>query len=122
MQKTILLSAFLCAGFLSAQSPTPPPGAMSVDPVSLATRQMEIFNRLVQDNRMDQTRQAADLRAQEFARREFWNKAQKFVNLWGDFATRLNQEQIFDAKLAKKVSKAFHDLENSEGWPIRVDK
>jgi hypothetical protein len=32
----------------------------------------------------------------------------------------LNDKQTFDAKLALKLSKAFHELEMSDGWPIRA--
>jgi hypothetical protein len=33
--------------------------------------------------------------------------------------SRLNEKQTFDVKLAKKVAKAFHELESSDGWPVR---
>ena len=87
----------------------------------MASRQMEFFTRSVREGREDQARHAAATRAQEVARREFQEKADKFVALWGDFATRLNQQQVFDAKLAKKLSKAFHELEKSDGWPVRAE-
>jgi hypothetical protein len=50
---------------------------------------------------------------------QFYSKANRFVELWTKFAAQLNGQQTFDAKLAKKLSKAFHDLEKSEGWPVR---
>jgi hypothetical protein len=80
---------------------------------------MEFINHFVQQGNEEVERSAAAARAEKFARLQFLQKANKFVVLWGDFAGRLNDTQTFDAKLAKKLSKAFHELETSDGWPIR---
>ena len=80
---------------------------------------MEMLNNAANDHSLEQARQAAILREQEFARTQFLEKANQFVALWEDFASRLNEKQTFDAKLAKKLAKAFHELETSEGWPVR---
>ena len=80
---------------------------------------MEMLNDVANDRGLEQARQAALAREQEFARAQFREKANQFVALWEDFASRLNEKQTFDAKLAKKLAKAFHELETSEGWPIR---
>jgi hypothetical protein len=34
----------------------------------------------------------------------------------------LNEKKTFNAKLAKQVAKAFHDLEKSDGWPVGPQK
>jgi hypothetical protein len=38
-----------------------------------------------------------------------------------DFASRLNENQTVDVKLARKLSKAFHELETSNGWPVKLE-
>ncbi len=80
---------------------------------------MEIFLRSAQGGDAAAQRKQAEKRAAELARTEFLDKANHFVELWSDFATLLNEKQTFDAKLAKKVSKAFHELEKTDGWPVR---
>ena len=62
-------------------------------------------------------------KAEEEARvREFYEKARRFVVLWQTFAATLSDQKTFDAKLAKRVSKAFHDMEKSDGWPVGRSK
>ncbi len=41
----------------------------------------------------------------------------KFVVLWKAFAEEYNTKSAFNLKLAAELAKAFHDLENGEGWP-----
>jgi hypothetical protein len=63
------------------------------------------------------------VKAEEEARvREFYEKARRFVVLWQTFAATLSDQKTFDAKLAKQVSKAFHDMEKSDGWPVGRSK
>jgi len=120
LRKLLPFSLFLCARFLSAQSPTPTPiSAIPMDPITQASRQLELLNRSMDDRSVEDARRAAIARDEEFARLQFLAKANQFVALWGDFASRLNEKQTFDVKLAKKLAKAFHELETSEGWPIR---
>jgi hypothetical protein len=118
LRKLVPLGLFFCASFLSAQSPTPLP-PMGADPITLASRQMEFLTRSVRAGREDEVRRAAATRSEEFARTQFLAKANNFVALWTDFASRLNEKQTFDVKLAKKLSKAFHELETSDGWLVR---
>ncbi len=80
---------------------------------------MEFFVRSVQQANEEKARHTAEKQAEQSARLQFQEKAKKFVALWGDLVSRLNEKQTFDAKLAKKVSRAFHELESSEGWPAR---
>jgi len=48
---------------------------------------------------------------------EFLAKTDKFVELWTALAHEYQEKGMFNVKKAKQVSKAFHDLEKSEGWP-----
>jgi hypothetical protein len=93
---------------------------VGVDQATLASRQMEMLGRAVRDANEERTRRTAEKQAEAYERLVFWQKANKFVTLWEDFAARVNEHQTVDAKLAKKLSKAFHDLETSDGWPVRV--
>ncbi len=47
---------------------------------------------------------------------QFWLKANRFVQAWTLLAREYNDRGAFNLKQAKEVSKAFRDLENSEGW------
>ena len=49
--------------------------------------------------------------------REFLLMADKFIQAWRVLVHEYNQKGGFNVKKAKQVSKAFHDLERSEGWP-----
>ena len=44
-------------------------------------------------------------------------KTEKFIASWSGLAREYNEKGTFNVKKAKQVSKAFHDLEKSEGWP-----
>ena len=48
---------------------------------------------------------------------QFWMKTEKFISSWTALAREYNDKGTFNVKKAKQVSKAFHDLEKSEGWP-----
>ena len=48
---------------------------------------------------------------------EFLAKTDKFVELLTALAHEYQEKGTFNVKKAKQVSKAFHDLEKSEGWP-----
>jgi 5'-deoxynucleotidase YfbR-like HD superfamily hydrolase len=69
-----------------------------------------------------QDAQETPLRAQQEAKREeafrrelFEEKARRFVKLWDELVDKFSKNES-DVKLAQKASKAFHDLERSEGW------
>ena len=81
---------------------------------------MELLNRAVLDANEERAQHTAEKQAEAYARLVFSQKANKFVALWEDFAARVNEHQTVDVKLAKKLSKAFHELETSDGWPVRV--
>jgi hypothetical protein len=51
-----------------------------------------------------------------FRQREFIERVHRFVAAWERFAKEYNRQGTFNAKSARDVSKAFHELEKSEGW------
>jgi hypothetical protein len=67
-------------------------------------------------------RQAAARSVADAKLLEFCSKARRFVELWKKLSDDLNDRKTFNVKLAKQVSKAFHDLEKSEGWPAELRK
>lgn len=51
--------------------------------------------------------------------RLFLSKIEKFIASWSALAHEYNEKGTFNVKKAKEVSKAFHDLEKTEGWPCK---
>ena len=49
--------------------------------------------------------------------RQFLLKAERLVQSWTALAHEYNEKGTFNVKKAGEVSKAFHDLEKTEGWP-----
>jgi hypothetical protein len=117
LRKPFAFLFLACAGVLRAQSSAPK--LPTADAVAQASFEMEMFRRAARENNAAVTRQAIAKREAQIARTQFCAKANHFVELWMDFANHLNDKQIFDAKLAKKLAKAFHELETSDGWPVR---
>jgi hypothetical protein len=58
-------------------------------------------------------------RQSEWRQSDLVRKANKFALLWAQFTTEVNTGQTFDIKLAKKLEKAFSDLEQAQGWPSK---
>ena len=58
-------------------------------------------------------------RQAEWIQSDLVRKANKFALLWAQFSAQANTGYTFDAKLAKKLEKAFSDLQNAKGWPNR---
>ena len=56
----------------------------------------------------------SDARRREY---EFIRKIAGFTKSWSALAREYNHKGTFNVKTAKEVSKAFHDLEKTEGWP-----
>ncbi len=48
---------------------------------------------------------------------QFWLKTEKFIEAWTALTTEYNEKGTFNVKKAKQASKAFHNLEKTEGWP-----
>lgn len=61
--------------------------------------------------------QAAARRQAEYLQVRFVERMNRIAVLWSKMATDYNEKRVFNLKLARDLSKAFRDLENSEGWP-----
>jgi hypothetical protein len=60
----------------------------------------------------DEQRRQAEWRQSDLVR-----KANKFALLWTQFTAEVNARHTFDIKLARKLEKAFNELEKARGWP-----
>jgi hypothetical protein len=56
-------------------------------------------------------------RQAEWRQSDLVRKANKFAVLWAQFTAEANAQHTFDVKLAKKLEKAFNDLQKAQGWP-----
>jgi len=103
----IIITVFFLSGFLSAQDPVR-------DPFFEAKRRELAFLELeMRHTEMD--RELAVRREAQYLEAQFLARMNKVVALWSAFANDYNQKHTFNIKLAREVSKAFHDLENGEG-------
>jgi hypothetical protein len=62
-------------------------------------------------------KEIAERRYAQYLERQFVAKMNKFIILWKALAEDYNTKSAFNVKLAGEVAKAFHELENGEGWP-----
>jgi hypothetical protein len=62
-------------------------------------------------------KEIAERRYAQYLEQKFVAKMNRFVILWRALAEEYNAKSAFNVKLAGEVTKAFHDLENGEGWP-----
>jgi hypothetical protein len=56
-------------------------------------------------------------RQAEWRQSDMVRKANKFALLWAQFTAEANAQHSVDLKLAKKLEKAFSDLQKAQGWP-----
>ena len=120
MQKVLAVSILLSSSALWAQVPIGGHSALPMDPVSERRMEQEAFESWAVNG--DADKRKAETAQQAMANLEFYAKAKQFVDLWETFAAELNSKKTFNAKLAKQISKAFHDLEKSDGWPVGKKK
>ena len=120
MPKVFAITLLLFVQVVWAQSPViahdPGPGHREMD----SRFEKQILEGWAFDPNVD--KQILARKQAEAQIREFYTKAHRFVELWRSFAEDLNSQKTFNAKLAKEVSKAFHDLEKSDGWPVGRSK
>ena len=60
---------------------------------------------------------AAERQDAKFRERQFMEKVRHFIAKWDQFATEYNRKGAFNVKSARDMSKAFHELEHTDGWP-----
>jgi hypothetical protein len=113
----VLFVFFSCFPVLWAQMPHEPPAGSNEADRRLQQQMFEQWATMPESQR-----QAIARQEQNEKLREFYTKAQHFVTLWRKFAVDLDSQRTFNAKLAKELSKAFHDMEKSDGWPAGREK
>jgi hypothetical protein len=112
MKRTIIslfLLVFIAASGATAQSPKP----------NQCPQVGRTYQRLLPtaDTPTVAEQQLAQHKAAQQKEQQFWMKTEKFIDSWTALAREYNDKGTFNVKRAKEVSKAFHDLEKSEGWP-----
>ena len=85
-------------------------------------RMHELLLRQLEDERSYVELEVARRREAQYRERQFLERTNKFVKLWEHFVREYNDNGVFNIKVAREISKAFHDLENSEGWPKLENK
>jgi len=108
-----LLLFFFLLGPTSAQSPHPNPTHRQDAIQQLYWESLSNAALRSQTSTQRETAQRMEERRHE---RQFLLKADKFIQAWMALAHEYNQKGGFNVKKAKEASKAFHDLEKSDGW------
>jgi hypothetical protein len=86
---------------------------------SLAEKQAETLEVEQYRRARDASAPAEDERRRqaEWLQSDLVRKANKFASLWAQFTAQANARHTLDINLAKKLAKAFNDLEKAQGWP-----
>jgi DNA phosphorothioation-dependent restriction protein DptG len=92
-------------------------------PTQQETEQQQLWDRLLR-RRLEEMHNGHDKLEEELAQRreaqirewQFWSLLQRFVNCWKEMAEEYSTHGSVNPKKFKAVSKAFHDLERSDGW------
>ena len=77
----------------------------------------EIVMREIDGQNREPEIQAAARREEQYGERQFMERANAFAQIWSDFAKEYNEKKTFNAKTARKMTRAFHKLEASKDWP-----
>ena len=115
MRKIIQLVLFVTAllGLGDAQDIATRPSASERDQMIMR----EFVIRQLEEQRERPEAASAERQDEQFQERQFMQKANAFVHMWTEFAKTYNEKQTFDATLASKLTRAFHELETSTSWP-----
>ena len=79
--------------------------------------QHELILRAAEQRASQVEKEIAERRYAQYLERQFVARMNRFNLLWKALAEDYNARSAFNVKLAGEVTKAFHDLENGEGWP-----
>ncbi len=120
MRKVLAVTLLISSQILPAQPQIGPRQTSPLNDESQRRIEQQAFEEWA--TQPEARRQAAARRQTEEKLREFYAKAQRFVSLWKKLTQDMSRENTFNVKLAKQVSKAFHDLEQSDGWPAGHSK
>jgi hypothetical protein len=115
MRKVLVVSLLFSFQILRAQAPTVQGQPFPMEKENQRRLEQDSFEKWALDPQASKRTAAAK---EQNAASEFYSKAKHFVELWEALAKELNERKTFNAKLAKEVSKAFHDMEKSDGWPV----
>jgi hypothetical protein len=107
----IFVSVYLVTS-LAAQNPQSRLSGESSDLL-----QHELMLRGLEQGPAQVEKEIAERRYAQCLEHQFISKMNRFVMLWRALAEEYNAKSVFNVKLAREVAKAFHDLENGEGWP-----
>jgi len=77
----------------------------------------ELAFREIEHRRSSVERETALRRHAQYLETQFIAKMNRFVALWGALVHDYNEKKVFNIKMAGDVTKAFRDIESSEGWP-----
>ena len=97
---------------LAAQNPQSP-----VINERWASFQHELILRAMEQRTSQVEKEIAERKYAQYLERQFVARMNRFIVLWKALAEDYNAKSAFNVKLAGEVTKAFHDLENGEGWP-----
>jgi hypothetical protein len=101
---------FLLSGLLSAQQqPGPTDAFLEKFLHDLTFREMDI-------RRSDIERDIALRRHAEYLEMQFVARVNRFTELWSAMVQDYNEKRVFNFKIAAEVTKAFHEIESSDGW------
>ena len=92
------------------------PAASAQDPYLDAVKRDFILRQL-EDQRVQSDLAIEKRKCEEWRQREFVKKINRFVELWARFAQEYNEKRAFNVRIAREISKAFHELESSGEWP-----
>jgi hypothetical protein len=120
MRKVLAVTLFISSQILSVQAQIGPRQTSPINDEAQRRIEQRAFEEWA--TQPEARRQAAARRQTEEKLREFYAKAQRFVSLWKKLTEGMSDEKTFNVKLAREVSKAFHDLEKSDGWPAGRSK
>jgi hypothetical protein len=85
--------------------------------VTAETISRDFLMQQLEDGSAEAKAAAAERRDASFRKRQFMEKVSHFVAKWEQFANEYNHKGAFNIKSARDISKAFHELEHTEGWP-----
>src|SRR5258705_8823185 len=107
---SIILVGLLLSGLLSAQQQPGPTDAF------LEKYLRDLTFREIDIRRSNIERDIASRRNAEYLEMQFITRMNRFAELWSAMVLDYNEKRDFNFKRAAEVTKAFHDIESSDGW------
>lgn len=115
--RIVLLVPIFLAPSVNAESPIPGHcSEITSRPALCVTVPPDVVDRAAVSQDLAE-QQIAERRQAEYKKQQFSANANKLAELWNAFTREYNEKGTFNVKKARALSKAFHDLEKTEGWP-----